>query len=146
MNGQAVVDQLNAMGGIYAGIEFQQHHDDQYLIMAPTEHCKMTLTAPGCGMGPTIAAEAKSKILLTQGSGPAMAVSVRRFAPSDPNLHNASLQAMAVSAAVTEPLIVMVICPPAEVASMPSAPLALAVTTPSSVMVIGALLGELAVT
>lgn len=26
-NGQAVVDQLNAMGGIYAGAEFQPHHD-----------------------------------------------------------------------------------------------------------------------
>jgi hypothetical protein len=36
---------------------------------------------------------------LPDGTGPAMAVSVRRFAPSDPNLHNASLQAMAVSAA-----------------------------------------------
>ncbi len=36
---------------------------------------------------------------LPDGTGPAMAVSVRRFAPSDPNLHNASLQAMAVSVA-----------------------------------------------
>ena len=33
------------------------------------------------------------------GSGPSMAVTMRRFAPSDPNLHNASLQAMALSAA-----------------------------------------------
>jgi uncharacterized protein len=31
--------------------EFQQHHDDQYLIMAPTEHCKMTLTAPDAKLG-----------------------------------------------------------------------------------------------
>ena len=28
---------------------------------------KMTLTAPGCGMGPTIAAEAKSKVLSVPG-------------------------------------------------------------------------------
>jgi hypothetical protein len=27
LNGQAVVDQMNALGGIYAGGEFQQHHD-----------------------------------------------------------------------------------------------------------------------
>jgi probable FeS assembly SUF system protein SufT len=32
---------------------------------------KMTLTAPGCGMGPTIAAEAKSKILGVPGVGEA---------------------------------------------------------------------------
>jgi hypothetical protein len=35
---------------------------------------------------------------LPDGSGPVMAVSMRRLAPSDPNLHNASLQAMAFSA------------------------------------------------
>jgi len=35
---------------------------------------------------------------LADGSGPSMAVTVRRFAPSDPNLHNASLQALALSA------------------------------------------------
>jgi metal-sulfur cluster biosynthetic enzyme len=28
---------------------------------------KMTLTAPGCGMGPTIAADAKGKILALEG-------------------------------------------------------------------------------
>ncbi len=32
---------------------------------------KMTLTAPGCGMGPTIAAEAKSKVLSVAGVGEA---------------------------------------------------------------------------
>ena len=31
----------------------------------------MTLTAPGCGMGPTIAAEAKSKVLGVPGVGDA---------------------------------------------------------------------------
>jgi len=31
--------------------EFQQHHPDQYLIMAPTEHCKMTVTAPDAKLG-----------------------------------------------------------------------------------------------
>ena len=30
-------------------------------------HVKMTLTAPGCGMGPTIAADARSKILTIDG-------------------------------------------------------------------------------
>ncbi len=30
-------------------------------------HVKMTLTAPGCGMGPTIAADARSKILSLEG-------------------------------------------------------------------------------
>jgi probable FeS assembly SUF system protein SufT len=32
---------------------------------------KMTLTAPGCGMGPTIAAEAKSKVMSVPGVGDA---------------------------------------------------------------------------
>ena len=26
--------------------EFQQHHPDQYLIMAPTEHCRMLVRGP----------------------------------------------------------------------------------------------------
>jgi len=35
---------------------------------------------------------------LPDGSGPSMAVTVRRFAAADPNLHNAALQALALSA------------------------------------------------
>jgi hypothetical protein len=35
---------------------------------------------------------------LPDGSEPSMALTVRRFAPSDPNLHNAALQALALSA------------------------------------------------
>ena len=35
---------------------------------------------------------------LRDGSGPSMAVTVRRFAPSDPNLHYAALQALALNA------------------------------------------------
>jgi len=35
---------------------------------------------------------------LPDGSGPSMALTLRRFAPSDPNLHNAALQAAALSA------------------------------------------------
>jgi hypothetical protein len=31
--------------------EFQQHHPDQYLIMAGTEHCRMTTTAPDAKLG-----------------------------------------------------------------------------------------------
>jgi putative CocE/NonD family hydrolase len=31
--------------------EFQQHHPDQYLIMAPTEHCKMTTSARDAKLG-----------------------------------------------------------------------------------------------
>jgi Carboxypeptidase regulatory-like domain len=34
---------------------------------------------------------------LPDGSGPSMAVTMRRFAPSDPNLHDAALQALAVA-------------------------------------------------
>lgn len=46
-------------------------------IISPREtggasvNVKMTLTAPGCGMGPTIAAEAKSKVLSVPGVGDA---------------------------------------------------------------------------
>lgn len=35
---------------------------------------------------------------LANGSEPSLALTVRRFAPSDPNLHNAALQALAISA------------------------------------------------
>ena len=35
---------------------------------------------------------------LPDGSGPSMAVTMRRFAPSDPNLHYAALQALALNA------------------------------------------------
>ena len=35
---------------------------------------------------------------LDDGSEPSVAVTVRRFAASDPNLHNAALQAVAISA------------------------------------------------
>jgi hypothetical protein len=35
---------------------------------------------------------------LPDGSGPSMAITMRRFAPSDPNLHNAALQALALTA------------------------------------------------
>src|SRR5208283_2315316 len=35
---------------------------------------------------------------LLDGSGPSIAVTMRRFAPSDPNLHYAALQAMALNA------------------------------------------------
>jgi len=31
--------------------EFQQHHPDQYLIMAPTSHCRMLTTAPDAKLG-----------------------------------------------------------------------------------------------
>jgi putative CocE/NonD family hydrolase len=31
--------------------EFQQHHSDQYLIMAPTSHCKMLTTVPEAKLG-----------------------------------------------------------------------------------------------
>jgi putative CocE/NonD family hydrolase len=31
--------------------EFQQHHPDQYLIMAPTAHCRMLLTSPEARLG-----------------------------------------------------------------------------------------------
>jgi hypothetical protein len=36
---------------------------------------------------------------LPDGSAPSMGIAIRRFAPSDPNLHNASLQAMALTGA-----------------------------------------------
>lgn len=36
---------------------------------------------------------------MPDGAGPSMSLSVRRFAPSDPNLHNAALQAVALNAA-----------------------------------------------
>jgi uncharacterized protein len=31
--------------------EFQQHHPDQYLIMAPTQHCRMLVTGPEARLG-----------------------------------------------------------------------------------------------
>jgi uncharacterized protein len=40
--------------GVYQTVklfEFQQHHPDQYLIMAPTEHCRMLVTGPEAHLG-----------------------------------------------------------------------------------------------
>lgn len=49
------------LGLIY---ECQLLHPEQGVTKA---HVKMTLTAPGCGMGPTIAADARGKILTLEG-------------------------------------------------------------------------------
>jgi probable FeS assembly SUF system protein SufT len=49
------------LGLIY---ECQLQHPDEGVTKA---HVKMTLTAPGCGMGPTIAADARGKILTLEG-------------------------------------------------------------------------------
>jgi Carboxypeptidase regulatory-like domain len=54
----------------------------------------------GYGDGvPAAAVRAMYSHRLPDGSGPTMAVAVRRYAPSDPNLHNASLQSIALSGA-----------------------------------------------
>lgn len=47
---------------------------------------------------PTAVLRAMYSHALPDGSGPSMAVTVRRFAPSDPNLHYAALQALALNA------------------------------------------------
>ncbi|HKV80065.1 MAG TPA: carboxypeptidase-like regulatory domain-containing protein [Candidatus Sulfotelmatobacter sp.] len=47
---------------------------------------------------PSAVVRARYSRRLPNGSEPTMAVSVSRFAPSDPNLHNAALQALALSA------------------------------------------------
>jgi hypothetical protein len=54
----------------------------------------------GYGQGlPTAVLRGVFSHRLPDGSGPSMGVTVRRFAPSDPNLGNASLQALAISGA-----------------------------------------------
>jgi len=53
----------------------------------------------GYGDGvPAAVLRANYSHLLPDGSGASMGIAIRRFAPSDPNLHNASLQAMALTA------------------------------------------------
>ena len=53
----------------------------------------------GYGLGlPAAALRASYSHRLPDGSEPSLALTVRRFAPSDPNLHNAALQALALSA------------------------------------------------
>jgi hypothetical protein len=53
----------------------------------------------GYGDGlPTAVLRAMYSHALPDGSGPSMAVTMRRFAPSDPNLHYAALQALALNA------------------------------------------------
>ena len=47
---------------------------------------------------PSAVVRARYSHRLQNGSAPTMALSVSRFAPSDPNLHNAALQALALSA------------------------------------------------
>jgi hypothetical protein len=52
----------------------------------------------GYGDGlPAAVLRASYSHVLPDGSGPSMGVAIRRFAPSDPNVHNASLQSMALS-------------------------------------------------
>jgi hypothetical protein len=54
----------------------------------------------GYGVGlPAAVLRAMYSHRLPDGSGPSMAITMRRFAPSDPNLHNAALQALALTAA-----------------------------------------------
>ncbi|MCU1303285.1 MAG: hypothetical protein JWQ87_3569 [Candidatus Sulfotelmatobacter sp.] len=54
----------------------------------------------GYGVGlPAAVLHAMYSHRLPDGSGPSMGITVRRFAPSDPNLHNAALQALALSTA-----------------------------------------------
>jgi probable FeS assembly SUF system protein SufT len=48
--------------GLIYDCEVEDTENDQTHVRV-----KMTLTAPGCGMGPTIAADARSKILLLEG-------------------------------------------------------------------------------
>jgi hypothetical protein len=53
----------------------------------------------GYGLGlPAAVVRASYSHRLPNGSEPTLGLTVRRFAPSDPNLHNAALQALAVSA------------------------------------------------
>ncbi|HEY6770393.1 MAG TPA: carboxypeptidase-like regulatory domain-containing protein [Candidatus Sulfotelmatobacter sp.] len=53
----------------------------------------------GYGIGmPAAALRADYSHALPNGSNPSVGLTVRRFAPSDPNLHNAALQAIALSA------------------------------------------------
>ena len=53
----------------------------------------------GYGEGlPAVVLRANYSHLLPDGSGPSMAITMRRFAPSDSYLHNAALQALALSA------------------------------------------------
>jgi hypothetical protein len=55
----------------------------------------------GDGAVPAGLLRASYSRVLPDGSRPSMAVAIRHLAPSDPNLHNASLQSMALSAADT---------------------------------------------
>jgi hypothetical protein len=48
---------------------------------------------------PSAALRATYSHQMLGGSGPSMGLSIRRFAPSDPNLHNASLQSVSLAAA-----------------------------------------------
>lgn len=48
--------------GLVYDCQVEKHEEDEVTVAV-----KMTLTAPGCGMGPTIAADAQSKIMLLDG-------------------------------------------------------------------------------
>jgi probable FeS assembly SUF system protein SufT len=52
--------------GLVYSMDVERSPDDAYRV-----NVAMTLTAPGCGMGPAIAEDAKSKILLVPGVGDA---------------------------------------------------------------------------
>ena len=52
--------------GLVYSMDVEKREDNAYKV-----NVAMTLTAPGCGMGPAIAEDAKSKILLVPGVGDA---------------------------------------------------------------------------
>ena len=63
---KTVFDPEIPVNGVDLGLiyECQLQHPEEGVTKA---HVKMTLTAPGCGMGPTIAADARGKILTLEG-------------------------------------------------------------------------------
>ena len=49
--------------GLVYKLDVQQKEDESYFVQVD-----MTLTAPGCGMGPTIAADAQSRLMMVPGT------------------------------------------------------------------------------
>jgi Carboxypeptidase regulatory-like domain len=86
----------SAAGGYGSGSDLSTSFSLERSIFSASRVCLSGNLGYGEGL-PAAVLRAMYSHRLPDGSGPTMAVTMRRFAPSDPNLHYAALQALAVN-------------------------------------------------
>jgi Carboxypeptidase regulatory-like domain len=87
----------SATGGYGSGSDMSTSFSVERSIFSADRVCFSGNVGYGDGL-PAAVLRAMYSHRLPDGSGPSMAITMRRFAPSDPNLHYAALQALALNA------------------------------------------------